>query len=104
VRRKVKLSFILGVVGGVFVILVVLLYTFFTSVFPYGFLIAGIVGIVGAAVGKKLGGALMIAAGVSALILGGFLYGILPLILLLVGGIIALREKVVVPTASAKTE
>jgi hypothetical protein len=56
------------------------------------------VGIVGAAVGKKLGGALMIVAGVSALILGGFLYGILPLILLLAGGIIALREKVVVPT------
>ena len=40
----------------------------------------------------------MIIAGVSALILGGFLYGILPLDLLLAGGIIALREKVVVPT------
>ena len=103
-RRKVKLSFILGVVGGIFVILVALLYTLFTPEIPIGFLIAGIVGIVGAAVGKKLGGALMIVAGVSALILGGFLYGILPLILLLVGGIIALREKVVVPTASAKTE
>ncbi len=97
-RRKVKLSFILGVVGGIFVILVALLYTLSTSVIPYGFLIAGIVGIAGAAVGKKLGGALMIIAGVSALILGGFLYGILPLILLLAGGIIALREKVVVPT------
>ena len=46
-RRKVKLSFILGVVGGIFVILVALLYTLSTSVIPYGFLIAGIVGIAG---------------------------------------------------------
>ena len=65
-------------------------------------IVAGIVGISGAFVDKKRGAVLMIIGAVIALVVGvpflfsyifSALIGILPFILLLIGGLIALKEK-----------
>lgn len=111
-----KKSFILGILGGIFAILVSLLIFIlygFESAWNSSFgsqsqyyingvsqlstlvaltLIAGIIGIVGAVIGKKIGGALMILAAVLVVI-GSSFFGVLSLILFLLGGILALREK-----------
>jgi hypothetical protein len=54
--------------------------------------LAGILGIVGGVVGNRKGGAILIISGVLALI-GTSLFGILPFILLIVGGVLAFRER-----------
>jgi hypothetical protein len=54
--------------------------------------IGSILGIVGGAIGKKAAGGTMIFGGILAFI-GTTLFGILPCILLVVGGGLALREK-----------
>jgi hypothetical protein len=53
--------------------------------------IGGTLGIVGGAIGKKGGGIIMIIGGILALI-GAGLFGILGLVLLVVGGALAFRE------------
>jgi len=99
-KRNVKLSFILGLIGGLIAIIVTLAYAYATIELSLPMLIAGIVGICGAVLDKKLGGVLMIVAGVLALIGGGFV-GVPAFIPLLIGGIIVLRKKVVEPTLPA---
>lgn len=110
--EMVKGSFVSGIIGGIFAILVamlgvVLTHSVFTIAGPLGsdllYTLAGIcavegfLGITGGVLGKKLGGDLMVAGSVLALIGGilfGFPLGVLPFILMLVGGVLALREKV----------
>jgi len=99
-KRNVELSFILGLVGGIIAIIVTLVYAYVAVELSLPMLIAGIVGICGSVLGKKLGGVLMIVAGVLALIGGGFV-GVPAFIPLLIGGIIVLRKKVVEPTLLA---
>jgi hypothetical protein len=53
--------------------------------------VGGTMGIVGGAIGKKSGGIIMIIGGILALI-GAGLFGILGLVLLIVGGALAFRE------------
>jgi hypothetical protein len=102
-----RVSFILGIIGGI--ISFIIGYIVYLSAIAtqrlnstttsYGFesllivsFIAGILGIVGGAVGKKKGGVLMIIGGILA-IFGSGLYGLLALVLLIVGGVFALKEK-----------
>lgn len=103
----------MGVVGGIFAILVALFEvglaiigeswfrafgvsngTDFSQLYVLAGLcmIAGVLGIAGGAIGKKLGGGFMIVGGVLALI-GASLFGVLPFVLMLAGGILALRDK-----------
>jgi hypothetical protein len=95
----------LGVIGGIFAILIGLsevvlaivgsssgvdlnlLYTLFGIC-----IVAGIIGIAGAALGKKPGAVLMIVGAVLSLIGGGW-FGFFSFFLLLVGGMLAWREK-----------
>jgi len=98
-------SFILGILGGIF--------SFLAGIFAFFVMIAGLVfnlnvghfiemvalafvagglGIIGSAIGKKKGGIILIIGGILALIATS-LFGILPCILMLMGGILALREK-----------
>jgi hypothetical protein len=65
-----------------------------TGIFPtliFLSFVGGTMGIVGGAVGKKGGGIVMIIGGILALI-GAGLFGILGLVLLVVGGALAFRE------------
>lgn len=100
-----KGSFILGILGGVFAILVAMFELIVGSVASaFGLAgeelyalaglctVAGCLGIIGGAIGKKLGGVLMVIGSILALI-GASAFGILPFILMLVGGVLALREK-----------
>ena len=111
-------SFVLGLVGGIFAILVALFEIVIgvlgsassveSARLVYALsgiscFAAGVVGIFGGVVGKKLGGVLMIVAGVLAL-LGASLFGFFPFVLLLLGGVIALGEKTTLPTVAVKTE
>jgi hypothetical protein len=111
--EMVKGSSILGIIGGISAILVatlgvVLTQSIFTIAGQMGgdllytlagiCVVGGFLGIAGGVLGKKLGGNLMVAGSVltligGSLLFGGFL-GILPFILMLVGGVLALREKV----------
>ena len=98
-------SFVLGIVGGIFSFLAGI-FAFFvmTAGQAFGFdveifpalialaFIAGSLGIIGGAIGKRKGGVILIVGGVLALIATS-LFGILPLILMLVGGILTLREE-----------
>ena len=54
--------------------------------------VAGLFGIYGAAVGKKLGGALMLAAGLLILLVASFNF-IFDGLMLFLGGVLALMEK-----------
>jgi hypothetical protein len=56
-------------------------------------------GIVGGAVGERRGGILMNIGGIFAII-GGGLFGVLSLVLLIVGGILAIKESSVKARAS----
>jgi len=58
---------------------------------PLAFL-AGILGIIGGMMGKRRGGVILIIGGILAFI-ATFLFGILPCTLMIVGGVLALREK-----------
>ncbi|MGD0977518.1 MAG: hypothetical protein ABR962_00070 [Candidatus Bathyarchaeia archaeon] len=108
----VKGSFVLGLIGGIFAILVAVYgiavtHSIFTIAGPLGSnlvytldgicAVGGFLGIAGGVLGKKLGGELMVAESALALtggILFGFPLGVLPFILMLAGGVLALREKV----------
>ena len=110
--EMVKGSSILGIIGGIFAILVAVLgvgltQSILTIAGPLGgdllYTLAGICavggffGIAGGVLGKKLGGDLMVAGSVLTLIggslsFGGFL-GVLPFIPMLAGGVLALKEK-----------
>jgi len=65
-------------------------------------ILGGAMGLVGGAIGKKIGGVLLIVGSFLSLIAGG-LFGILPFILLLIGGILALKEKIAGEKTSATT-
>jgi len=113
-REALRNSFVLGILGGIFGILIGF-GTLFFGVFVESAERAGLVesrglgeqlyaqagvavigsilGIIGGAIGRKAGGVLLILGSFMALI-GEGLFGILPLILLLLGGILALRAKV----------
>jgi hypothetical protein len=100
-----KRSFLLGILGGIFSFLMGVLVvlpiaigqangavdTDLTINIVLAFL-AGILGMVGGVVGNGKGGAILIISGVLALI-GTSLFGILPFILLIVGGVLAFRER-----------
>src|SRR6266498_973354 len=101
----VRPSFILGIIGGIISILVGFIEFFLVALsqalirktlgLEYLIvisIIAGILGIIGGAKGRKSGGIIMIVGGVAALIGAGF-FGILGLVLLVVGGILAIRDK-----------
>jgi hypothetical protein len=89
-----------GLIGGIIAFLIVVLSLttntgLSTSVLYTSIglcVVAGILGISGAAVGKKRGGVLMILGAISVLI-GASLLGLISFILLLIGGVLALREK-----------
>lgn len=106
-------SFVLGILGGIFGILIgfgVLLFAGLTESFEeVGFLepsgevqqlytqagvaiFGGILGIAGGAIGRKIGGALLIVGSIMTL-LGAGAFGVLPFVLLIIGGVLALREK-----------
>ncbi len=105
-------SFVLGILGGVFGILVglVVLVLAGTSealspwlgedtrrivgqlyVQTFVALLGGVLGIIGGAIGRKIGGVILMLASLFVLV-GGGLFGILPFILLLVGGVLSFRE------------
>jgi hypothetical protein len=110
--EMVKGSSVLGVIGGIFAILVAMLgigltQSILTIAEPLGgdllYTLAGIcavggfLGIVGGVLGKKLGESM--AAGSALALIGGSLsFGgfleVLPFILMLAGGMLALKEKV----------
>jgi len=89
-----------GIVGGIIAFLVAVLSLttstgLTTSVLEASVILcifAGILGIGGGAVGGKGGGVLMVLGAIFALI-GASLFGLIPFALMLVGGILALREK-----------
>jgi hypothetical protein len=105
-------SFVLGVIGGIFgffpAIFVLFLATAFGSSAPYPFvsgedtnsllqsgavaLIGSILAIIGGAMGKRRGGVAMLIGGIM-IVLGTSLFGVLSLILLIVGAVLAIREK-----------
>jgi len=100
-----KRSFLLGIAGGIFSFLMGILAIFIMAMgqadgvdidltinIALAFS-AGILGIVGGVVSNKNGGVILIVSAVLALIATS-LFGILPFILLLVGGILAFRERV----------
>jgi hypothetical protein len=84
----VKRSFILGIIGGILAILI--------SVYVLSW-VGGMLGITGGAMGKKWGGALMIIGSMLAFFYGSSIFAVFPFILLLAGGILALREKAPLP-------
>jgi uncharacterized Zn finger protein (UPF0148 family) len=55
-------------------------------------IVGSVIGIAGGAIGKKLGGVLLIIGGIIVLI-GVSLFGVLTFLLFIVGGILALRER-----------
>lgn len=99
-------SFLLGVLGGIFSFLMGIL-AFFVMVIGQAngavdtdltinvilAFLAGTLGIVGSAIGNKRGGVILVISAVLALIATS-LFGIPPFILLLVGGVLAFRERV----------
>lgn len=98
-------SFLLGVIGGVFGILIGIgLLLFGSLVASFGIIelqqvyvlvafetLGGVLGILAASIGRKTGGIILLVASFMTLI-GAGLFGILPFILLLLGGIFAFRE------------
>ena len=108
-------SFVLGIIGGI-ISFMVGTFAFFIGAFNQSFnntwggfgaltavsFIAGILGIVGGAIGMKKGGILMIIGGILALI-GGGLFGVLGLVLLIVGGVLAFKEKPTTATTAPST-
>jgi hypothetical protein len=99
-----KPSFLLGILGGIFSFSMGVLVVLPMAISNYGAVdtgltilivlafLAGILGIVGGVVGNRKGGAILIISGVLALIATPF-FGILPFILLIVGGVLAFRER-----------
>jgi len=109
----VRASFILGVIGGIFGILLGFAVLIFTGLIEAtsSFLskevvesvgrlytqaaiatLGGILGITGGIIGKKMGGVILIIGGILTII-GGGTFGILPFVLLIIGGIQAFREE-----------
>lgn len=100
-----KRSFVLGILGGIFSFLMGMFAVFVMAIdqangFDTDLTInialafsAGVLGIVGGVVSNKKGGVILIISAVLALIATS-LFGILPFILLLLGGVLAFRERV----------
>jgi len=112
----VKVSSVFGIIGGIFAVLaamlgIVVTHSIFIIAGPLGgdllyasagiCAVGGFLGIAGGVSGKKLGGALMVVGSICSLtggILFGFLLGVLPFILMLVGGVLTLTEETQVTT------
>ena len=98
-----RLSFLLGVIGGVILLLGVAInfvYFFDNSIivisgsgyFLIFMFVGGVIGIIGGIFGKKMGGIIMIIGGIFALI-DSNIYGMLGFLLLVITGVFALKEE-----------
>lgn len=99
-----KRSFFLGILGGIVSFAMGMLAVFLMAIDQASggntdltinivlAFVAGILGIVGSVVGNKRGGIILVISGVLALIATS-LFGILPCVLLIIGGALAFRER-----------
>jgi hypothetical protein len=97
---QMKVSFVLGIMGGIFSLLSGVLVLFLagasaSSVTPYvAFVfVAGILGIIGGIMGKRTGGIILIVVGVGGALVALSPFSVLSFILMIIGGTLAIREK-----------